>query len=63
MQESAVYRSIQRETQAENSRAIALNLLRRGVAINIIAPSTGLSIEEVQQLQQQLNDSAQRGDR
>jgi predicted transposase YdaD len=59
MQESTVYRSIQRETQVENSRAIALNLLRRGVAIDIIAPSTGLSIEEVQQLQQQLNDSAQ----
>jgi predicted transposase YdaD len=59
MQESTVYRSIQREPQAENSRAIALNLLRRGVAIDIIAPSTDLSIEEVQQLQQQLNDSAQ----
>ena len=59
MQESTVYRSIQRETQAENSREIALNLLRRGVAIDIIAPSTGLSIEEVQQLQQQLNGSAQ----
>jgi len=58
MQESTVYRSIQRETQAENSRSIAINLLRRGVAIDIIAPSTGLSIEEVQQLQQQLNDSA-----
>jgi predicted transposase/invertase (TIGR01784 family) len=59
MQESTVYRSIQKETQEENSRAIALNLLRRGVAIDIIAPSTGLSIEEVQQLQQQLNDSTQ----
>jgi hypothetical protein len=57
MQESTVYRSIQRETQVENSRAIALNLLRRGVAIDIIAPSTGLSIEEVQRLQQQLNES------
>jgi predicted transposase YdaD len=59
MQESTVYRSIQREVQEERDRAIALNLLRRGVAIDIIAPSTGLSIEEVQQLQQQLNDSAQ----
>jgi predicted transposase/invertase (TIGR01784 family) len=59
MQESTVYRSIQREVQEERDRAIALNLLRRGVAIDIIAPSTGLSIEEVQQLQQQLNGSAQ----
>ena len=59
MQESTVYRSIQREAQEENTRAIAINLLRRGVTIDIIAPSTGLSIEEVQQLQQQLNDPPQ----
>jgi predicted transposase YdaD len=59
MQESTVYQSIRRDAQTANKRAIALNLLRRGVAIDIIAPSTGLSIAEVQQLQQQLNDSAQ----
>jgi predicted transposase YdaD len=58
MQESTVYRSIQRESQEENSREIALNLLRRGVPIDIIAPSTGLSIQQVQQLQQQLNESS-----
>jgi predicted transposase YdaD len=56
MQESTVYRSIQREAQKERDRAIATNLLRRGVAIDIIAPSTGLSIEEVQQLQRQLDE-------
>ncbi len=59
MQESTVYRSIQREVQEERDRAIALNLLREGVAIETIVRSTGLSIEEVQQLQQQLNESAQ----
>lgn len=59
MQESTVYRSIQREAQEERDREIAINLLQRGVALDIIAPSTGLSIEEVQQLQQQLNKSAQ----
>lgn len=59
MQESTVYRSIQREAQEARDRAIAINLLRRGVEIDIIAPSTGLSIEEVQQLQQQMNESAQ----
>ena len=57
MQESTVYRSILAEGKAEKQREIAINLLRRGVAIDIIAPSTGLSIEEVQQLQQQLNES------
>jgi predicted transposase YdaD len=59
MQESTVYRSIWREAEEEKTRAIAINLLRRKVAIDIIAFSTGLSIEEVQQLQQQLNESPQ----
>jgi predicted transposase/invertase (TIGR01784 family) len=57
MQESTIYRSIQREAQEEEKRVIAINLLRRGVPIDIIAPSTGLSVEEVQQLQQQMNES------
>lgn len=59
MQESTVYRSIQREAQKEEKRAIALNLLQESVPIETIVRSTGLSIEEVQQLQQQLNGSAQ----
>ncbi|MBW4692730.1 MAG: Rpn family recombination-promoting nuclease/putative transposase [Lyngbya sp. HA4199-MV5] len=59
MQESTVYRSIQREAQEEKARTIALNLLRGGVNINLIASSTGLSIEEVQQLQQQVDNPSQ----
>lgn len=59
MQESTVYRSIWRDAQEERDRAIALNLLREGVSIETIVRSTGLSVEEVQQLQQQLNGSAQ----
>jgi predicted transposase/invertase (TIGR01784 family) len=55
MQESTVYRSIQREAQAENTKAIALNFLRDGLSIEAVARGTGLSIEEVQQLQQQMN--------
>ena len=47
MQESTVYRSIARDERKEEKRSIALNLLREGVSIDIIAPSTGLSIEEV----------------
>lgn len=58
MQESTVYRSIERDARKEEKRAIALNLLRGGVALNLIVSSTGLSIEEVQQIQQQLNESA-----
>jgi predicted transposase YdaD len=62
MQESSVYRSILAEGELKGEerrqREIAIELLRRGVAINIIAPSTGLSIEEVQQLQQQIENSS-----
>ncbi|MER3436048.1 MAG: flagellar assembly protein H [Leptolyngbya sp. ERB_1_1] len=61
MQESVIYRSIQEEAEARaearKQREIALNLLRSGVDISLIASSTGLSVEEVQQLQQHINES------
>jgi predicted transposase YdaD len=59
MQESTVYRSIERDARKEEKRTIALNLLRGGVDANLIASSTELSIEEVLELQQQLNGSVQ----
>ena len=59
MQESSVYRSIKREGQDEEKRSIALNLLREGLSVEIVARGTGLSIEEVQQLQLQLNELVQ----
>jgi predicted transposase/invertase (TIGR01784 family) len=63
MQESVIYRSIQREAEARaearKQREIATNLLREGVSVETVARGTGLSIEEVQQLQQQLNEAAQ----
>jgi predicted transposase YdaD len=55
MQESVIYRSIQEET----TQKIALNLLRDGLSVETVARGTGLSIEEVQQLQQQMNQPAQ----
>jgi predicted transposase/invertase (TIGR01784 family) len=67
MQESSVYRSILAEGKAEGlaegearakistQREIALNLLHAGLSLEIIARGTALSIEEVQQLQQQMN--------
>ncbi|MBW4618616.1 MAG: Rpn family recombination-promoting nuclease/putative transposase [Cyanosarcina radialis HA8281-LM2] len=59
MQESTVYRSIQREAQEERDRTIAINLLREGLSLEIVARATGLSIEQIQQLQQQLNEPPQ----
>jgi predicted transposase/invertase (TIGR01784 family) len=51
MQESTVYQSILAEGKEEKQREIALNLLREGLSIEIVARGTGLSIEEIQQLQ------------
>ncbi len=55
MQESVIYRSI----QDEKTRAIALNFLREGLSVEAVARGTGLSVEEVQQLQQQMNTAPQ----
>ncbi|BAS57128.1 hypothetical protein NIES2135_35200 [Leptolyngbya boryana NIES-2135] len=59
MQESSVYRAIQRETKKSRDREIAINLLREGFPVEAISRGTGLSIEEVQHLQQQMNDAPQ----
>lgn len=63
MQESVIYRSIQREAEeraeARKQREIALNFLRDGLSVEAVARGTGLSIKEVQQLEQQLNQSSQ----
>jgi predicted transposase YdaD len=58
MQESTVYRSIKREAEEARDRVIALNLLRQGVSVELVALCTELSIEEVQQLQSQINQSS-----
>jgi predicted transposase/invertase (TIGR01784 family) len=58
MQESTVYRSIARDERREEKRSIALNLLRGGVEVALIVSWTGLSIEEVQQLQQQSDEAS-----
>jgi predicted transposase/invertase (TIGR01784 family) len=51
MQESVIYRSIQRDEKL----AIARNLLQQGVSIEVVSIGTGLLIEEVQQIQSQMN--------
>jgi predicted transposase YdaD len=61
MQESVIYRSIQEEAEtraeARKQREIATNFLRNGVAVEMVALGTGLSIEEVQQIQQHMNEA------
>jgi predicted transposase YdaD len=57
MQESTVYRLILSEGEAKKQREIALNFLQEGLSIEVVARGTGLSLEDVQQLQQQLPES------
>ncbi|MEJ1936606.1 hypothetical protein WDZ92_40965 [Nostoc sp. NIES-2111] len=61
MSESVIYQMIQSEAEEKGSnkkaRQIALNLLAEGISIDLIVRATGLSIEEVQQLQLQSTDS------
>jgi predicted transposase/invertase (TIGR01784 family) len=63
MQESTVYRSILSEGEIKGEerkqREIASNLLREGLPNETVARVTGLSIEEIHQLQQHLNESPQ----
>jgi predicted transposase/invertase (TIGR01784 family) len=60
MQESVIYRSIQEEAEvraeARKQREIAANSLREGLPLATVARITGLSIEELQQLQHQINE-------
>ncbi|MDX2244237.1 MAG: Rpn family recombination-promoting nuclease/putative transposase [Leptolyngbyaceae cyanobacterium bins.302] len=62
MQESVIYRSIEREAEARaearKQREIASNLLREGLPVETVSRVTGLAIEEALQLQQQMNESA-----
>jgi predicted transposase/invertase (TIGR01784 family) len=51
MQESVTYQAIVQEGEDKKGRAIALNLLREGLSIKLVARTTGLSIEAIQQLQ------------
>lgn len=52
MQQLGIYQEIWEKATQENMRRVAVNLLSEGISINLIARVTGLSIEQVQQLQQ-----------
>ncbi|MBD2440599.1 Rpn family recombination-promoting nuclease/putative transposase [Nostoc sp. FACHB-110] len=53
MRESIIYQSFEAERRNKKVREIALNLLAEGISIEVVARSTGLPPEAVQQLQQQ----------
>jgi predicted transposase YdaD len=49
LEETRVYR----DARAEEREAIATNLLKQGIAIEVIMQATGLTIEQLQALQAQ----------
>ncbi|KST69485.1 hypothetical protein [Mastigocoleus testarum] len=55
MRDSVTYQLLVDEGRAEGSQEathkIAINLLKEGLSIELIAKTTGLMVEEVQQLQ------------
>ncbi|MBL1175071.1 Rpn family recombination-promoting nuclease/putative transposase [Pantanalinema sp. GBBB05] len=52
MQESVTYQEIRQEGEQSKAQQIALNMIREGMALEAIARVTGLSIEQVEQLQE-----------
>jgi predicted transposase YdaD len=44
-----------REAQEEKAKMIALNLLRQGFPIDAIAQATGLTVDQLQEMQDQLH--------
>jgi predicted transposase/invertase (TIGR01784 family) len=50
MQESVTYQAILAEGLAEGVRRVAVNLLKEGMSVEIVAKVTGLSVEQIQQL-------------
>ncbi|MEH2303165.1 MAG: hypothetical protein V7K88_30410 [Nostoc sp.] len=50
MHESVIYQAIKDEGRAEEVRRVAVNLLKEGMSVDIVARVTGLSLEQVQEL-------------
>ncbi|MBD2451719.1 Rpn family recombination-promoting nuclease/putative transposase [Nostoc sp. FACHB-152] len=57
MRESIIYQSFEAERRNKKVREIATNLLAEGISVEVIARSTGLSLEVVQELQQQTSNT------
>ncbi|NES19447.1 MAG: hypothetical protein F6K41_11075 [Symploca sp. SIO3E6] len=53
------YQEVSAEVGQEKQREIALKFLGLGLSIELVAEGTGLSVKQVQQLQQQSDQSSQ----
>ncbi len=57
MRESVIYQEILEEGEAKTKSKVALNLLQMGMSVEQIAQVTELSIQQIQALQQQIQQS------
>ncbi len=57
MRESVIYQEILQEGEAKTKRKLAVNLLRIGMSLEQIAQVTELSLEQVQALQREIQES------
>ncbi|MBD2212581.1 Rpn family recombination-promoting nuclease/putative transposase [Nostoc linckia FACHB-104] len=57
MRESVIYQDILQEGIEQKAQEIARNMLNEGIAIALIARVTGLTVEQVEQLQAQTDDN------
>lgn len=55
MRESVIYQDILQEGIEQKAPEIARNMINEGVAIALIISLTGLTVQQVQQLQAQIN--------
>ncbi|MEH2291725.1 hypothetical protein [Nostoc sp.] len=51
MRESVTYQSLLAEGRDQGIRRVAINMLKEGMSIEVVAKVTGLTVEQVQQLQ------------
>jgi predicted transposase/invertase (TIGR01784 family) len=60
MQESVIYQEIKQEGREEGrqetTRMIAINLIKNDISLEDVVKFTGLSIEQVRQLQQEISN-------
>lgn len=52
MRESVIYQEIEAQGEEKGMQKVAVNLLKEGMSVDLIARVTGLTVEKVQQLQQ-----------
>jgi predicted transposase YdaD len=57
MRESVIYQDILQQGLEQKAQEIAIKMINKGIDIEIIVDVTGLTIEQVQRLQDKISDN------